>query len=62
MVVSSAEGDRECENIEVPKTLGDMFEALAGALYVDSGLQVERVWQVFFPLLKQSIGMLSYDR
>ena len=43
-------------DVEVPKVLGDVLEAVAGAVYVDSGNDLETVWRVFFPLLKPSIG------
>ena len=55
-VVPSAAGGAECDNVEVPKALGDMLEALIGAIYVDSDLQVERVWQVLLPLMENAIS------
>eukprot|EP01114_Cavostelium_apophysatum_P018214 TRINITY_DN5592_c0_g2_i1.p1 TRINITY_DN5592_c0_g2~~TRINITY_DN5592_c0_g2_i1.p1 ORF type:complete len:1321 (-),score=333.81 TRINITY_DN5592_c0_g2_i1:25-3987(-) len=35
----------------VPKTLGDVFESLAGAVLLDSDLDVEAVWNVFSPMI-----------
>ena len=42
--------------MEVPKVLGDLFEAVAGALYVDCEQNLNKVWQVYLPILKPSIG------
>ncbi|KAJ3082173.1 hypothetical protein HDU99_003427, partial [Rhizoclosmatium hyalinum] len=36
---------------EGPKVLGDLFEALVGAIYVDSGYSLATVWQVMKPVL-----------
>ncbi|KAI9202208.1 uncharacterized protein BJ171DRAFT_515193 [Polychytrium aggregatum] len=38
-------------NVEGPKDLGDLFEAVAGAVLVDSDWDIEVVWGVFEPLL-----------
>lgn len=37
----------ELEEVEVPKTLGDVFEALMGAVFIDSGHSLEKVWEVY---------------
>lgn len=42
--------------VEVPKVLGDLFEAVAGAVYVDCGEDVAKVWEIYLPILKPSIG------
>lgn len=49
-------GDEDSVQVEVPKALGDLFEAVAGAMYVDCGQDLDRVWQVYEPILKPSIG------
>jgi len=43
------------EDIEVPKALGDIFESLAGAVYLDSGMDLDVVWRVFYGLMKECI-------
>ena len=48
--------DEDAVQVEVPKALGDLFEAVAGAMYVDCGQDLDRVWQVYQPILKPSIG------
>ena len=32
----------EAEDIEIPKALGDIFESVAGAIYLDSALLITR--------------------
>lgn len=36
---------------KAPKVLGDIFESIAGAIFLDSGRDTTVVWQVFQPLL-----------
>uniref|UniRef100_A0AC34R952 RNase III domain-containing protein n=1 Tax=Panagrolaimus sp. JU765 TaxID=591449 RepID=A0AC34R952_9BILA len=43
------------EDVEVPKALGDVFESLAGAIYLDCGMDLEIVWRVFFNIMQESI-------
>ena len=43
------------EWLEDPKPLGDIFEATVGAIYLDSGFDLECVWNVVFPLMEDVI-------
>ena len=54
-VVAGEDGE-EAVGVEVPKPLGDVFEAVAGAIYVDCAQDLDRVWQVYLPILQPSIG------
>ena len=56
--MGSEDGEESVE-VEVPKALGDLFEAVAGALFVDCGQDLETVSQVYLPILKPSIGELT---
>ena len=47
------------EDIEVPKVLGDIFESVAGAIFLDSGMSLDAVWKVFYPLMTKEIGNKS---
>lgn len=47
------------QEIEVPKVLGDIFESLAGAVFVDSGMSIDTVWKVFYRLMKNELEMFS---
>lgn len=55
--VQSDSSDVEC--IEAPKPLGDVFESVAGAIFLDSGLDIYEVWKVYYPMLKEFIGRFS---
>ena len=54
IAVQSDSSDVEC--IEAPKPLGDVFESVAGAIFLDSGLDVLEVWGVCYPMLQKFIG------
>lgn len=43
------------EDIEVPKALGDIFESVAGAIYLDSGCSLSTVWRVYSRLMRREI-------
>ena len=49
----------EAEDVEVPKALGDIFESVAGAIFIDSGLSLDAVWRVYYRMMKDSIDMYS---
>lgn len=40
----------------MPKALGDIFESVAGAIYLDSGMSLDTVWKVFYRIMKHQIG------
>ncbi|CAG2169667.1 unnamed protein product [Oppiella nova] len=51
----------DLEEVEVPKALGDIFESVAGAIYLDSGLSLDAVWEVYFKLIKPEIDYFSVN-
>lgn len=53
------EDEEKEEDIEVPKAMGDIFESLAGAIYMDSGMSLEMVWQVYYPMMRPLIGTVG---
>ncbi|XP_016046281.1 endoribonuclease Dicer isoform X1 [Erinaceus europaeus] len=55
----SEEDEEKEEDIEVPKAMGDIFESLAGAIYMDSGMSLEVVWQVYYPMMWPLIEKFS---
>ncbi|XP_051503207.1 endoribonuclease Dicer-like isoform X2 [Myxocyprinus asiaticus] len=55
----SEEDEEKEEDIEVPKAMGDIFESLAGAIYMDSGMSIETVWQVYYPMMRPLIEKFS---
>lgn len=42
--------------------MGDIFESLAGAIYMDSGMSLEMVWQVYYPMMRPLIGIVSFQK
>ena len=56
--VQSDSDDMEC--IEAPKPLGDVFESVAGAIFLDSGLDITKVWRVCYPMLEKYISKHFY--
>ncbi|XP_075975251.1 endoribonuclease Dcr-2 [Anticarsia gemmatalis] len=50
--------EEEChiaEYVEVPKVLSDVFEALVGAMYLDSGGNLPQVWSVVYRIMSKEI-------
>ncbi|KAL1131352.1 hypothetical protein AAG570_010970 [Ranatra chinensis] len=45
----------EAEDVEVPKALGDVFESVAGAIFLDSNMSLDTVWQVYYRMMKKEI-------
>lgn len=43
-------------NIDVPKVFGDIFESVAGAIFVDSGMSLDAVWRSYLPFLNDALG------
>jgi len=43
---------------EAPKVLAGIFETVAGAIYRDSGDQIETVWKIYVPLMKEAFDIL----
>lgn len=39
----------------VVKLLGDVFESVAGAIYLDSGCSLDTCWGIYYPMMKRSI-------
>ncbi|XP_056646344.1 endoribonuclease Dcr-1 [Diorhabda sublineata] len=49
----------EVEDVEVPKALGDVFESVAGAIFLDSGMSLDAVWKVYYRMMKSEIEQFS---
>ncbi|CAH1110958.1 unnamed protein product [Psylliodes chrysocephalus] len=47
------------ESVDVPKVLGDIFEAIAGAVYLDSNKDLKKVWEVFYKIMWKEIDLFS---
>lgn len=54
-------GEDECEeaeDVEVPKALGDVFESVAGAIYLDSNMSLDTVWKVYHKIMEKEMGKM----
>ena len=49
----------ELEEMEVPKCLGDIFESVAGAIFLDSNRSFDTVWRVYYGLMKPYIDKFT---
>lgn len=43
------------ESVDIPKSLGDIFESIVGAVYLDSGLSLEKTWTVIYRLMMDEL-------
>ncbi|XP_050679245.1 endoribonuclease Dcr-1-like [Leptidea sinapis] len=49
----------QAEDVEVPKALGDLFESVAGAIFLDSGMSVAAVWSSYARLMMAELEAFS---
>ncbi|KAL9238125.1 hypothetical protein vseg_012595 [Gypsophila vaccaria] len=50
-LITKEEDAKTLQGRQCPKALGDLVESIAGAILIDTRLQIEEVWRVFLPLL-----------
>lgn len=50
------DSDNEDDEVEPPKVLGDLLESLAGAIFMDSGMDLQAVWDTLGPLFNEKMG------
>ena len=53
---SDSEDEAEDDEVEPPKVLGDLLESMAGAIFMDSGMDLQAVWDTLGPLFNEKIG------
>ena len=51
--------EEETEETEVPKALGDVFESVAGAIFLDSGFSFDAVWRVYYRMMQPLLDRYS---
>ncbi|CAH0731194.1 unnamed protein product, partial [Brenthis ino] len=49
----------QAEDVEVPKALGDLFESVTGAIFLDSGMSLGAVWRSVGALLSAELDAFS---
>ncbi|KAL7037571.1 hypothetical protein ACKWTF_009277 [Chironomus riparius] len=58
----STENDTSiAKSIEVPKALGDIFESIVGAIYLDTNLSLKKTWDVIYKLMQHEIHKFMND-
>lgn len=60
----TAENETEskmAEYTEVPKTLGDILEAIIGGVFLDSGNNLKETWRVIYRLLQDELDKFSQN-
>lgn len=48
-------------SVDVPKCLGDLFESIVGAVFLDSGLSLKKTWDVIYELIKGELHEFMAD-
>ncbi|XP_033114296.1 endoribonuclease Dicer-like isoform X2 [Anneissia japonica] len=61
LTMDEADEEEEGEDIEVPKALGDIFESVAGAIYLDSGMSLQAVWDVYYKMMRPQIEKFACE-
>lgn len=60
MLIFINDGDvNSAENIDVPKALGDIFESVVGAIYLDCGMDMHIVWKIVYKIMYKEIDLFS---
>lgn len=49
------------KSIDVPKALGDIFESIVGAIFLDTNLSFMKTWDVIYKLMKNEIHKFMQD-
>uniref|UniRef100_A0A182RPL1 ribonuclease III n=1 Tax=Anopheles funestus TaxID=62324 RepID=A0A182RPL1_ANOFN len=57
--IADGRGIGEAEDVEVPKALGDVFESIAGAIFLDSDMSLDTVWKVYRKMMGPEIEKFS---
>lgn len=61
LLVNDADKPQMGEYVAVPKALGDVFEALVGAVFLDCGNNLLCTWNVLYPLMHAEIALFMAD-
>jgi endoribonuclease Dicer len=55
------ESSASAESLDIPKSLGDLFESIIGAIFLDSGLSLIKTWNVIYHLMRNEIHQFIAD-
>lgn len=56
MILLEEEDCKVAEHVDVPKVLGDIYESLIGAIFLDCGMDEKITWNVIYNLMHHEIG------
>lgn len=56
MILINDKDTQIAEEVDVPKALGDIFESIAGAIFLDSKYNLKTVWHIYYNIMKEEIG------
>lgn len=61
LLEAEEESSAAAESVDIPKSLGDLFESIIGAIFLDSGLNFKKTWDVIYHLMKNEIHQFIAD-
>lgn len=53
--------EQDAEGFEAPKVLGDIFESVAGAVFLDSSMDLTKIWGVYYRMMEPYINHYSVN-
>lgn len=61
ILLDAEENTQSAESVDIPKVIGDIFESIVGAVFLDSGLDLAVTWQVIYGLLQNELHEFMAD-
>lgn len=61
ILLETEEDTQSAESVDVPKVVGDIFESIIGAVYLDSGMSLQTTWKVIYKLLREELHSFMLD-
>lgn len=49
----------DLSNVDIPKTLADVFESLVGAIFIDCHFDLDATWRIVYRMIKVETGKYS---
>lgn len=61
VLLETEEDANIAESIDIPKSLGDIFESIVGAIFLDSNMSLEITWKTIYRLMKEELKQFMSD-
>lgn len=61
IMLETEDDTTSAESVDIPKAIGDIFESIIGAVFLDSGLNLNKTWEVIYGLLKNEIQLFMCE-